>query len=131
MTVPRYTREIPQRYRLEAGRCEGCGKVSFPPRQVCPSCGGRKQETIRLEPSGTILSYTAVHVAAEEFDTGTPFVVAVVETPEGARLTAQVADCDPSEVAIGKKVRLELRRVREEGKAGILQYGYTAVLGSA
>ena len=128
MTVPRYTREIPQRYRLEAGRCASCGKVTFPPRQVCPSCGATEHEVVRMEPTGTILSYTTVHVAAEEFDTSTPFVVAVVETSEGARLTAQVADCDPSEVAIGKKVRLELRRVREEGAAGILEYGYKAIL---
>jgi len=128
MTVPRYTREIPQRYRLEAGRCTACGKVSFPPRAVCPECRGREIEEFRLQPRGTILSYTTIHVAAEEFAAQTPFVVAVVETEEGARLTAQVADCSPSEVAIGKKVRFELRRIREEGKAGILQYGYKAIL---
>ena len=39
MISPRYHREIPQRYRLEAGKCKGCGSVSFPPRIVCPECG--------------------------------------------------------------------------------------------
>ena len=29
MISPRYHREIPQRYRLEAGKCKKCGKLVF------------------------------------------------------------------------------------------------------
>ena len=32
MPSPRYWREIPSRYRLEAGRCRGCGRVAYPAR---------------------------------------------------------------------------------------------------
>ena len=35
MQPQKYWREIPQRYRYEAGRCAKCGKVFFPPRLVC------------------------------------------------------------------------------------------------
>ncbi len=128
MIVPRYTREIPQRYRLEAGKCKNCGAVAFPPRLVCPECGHREFETLRLKPEGKILAYTVIHVAADAFGTQTPFPVAVIETDEGARLTAQVVDCRPEDVAIGKKVHLMLRRIQKEGHAGILQYGYKAIL---
>ncbi len=27
-----------QRYALKGVRCEICGKVSFPPREICPYC---------------------------------------------------------------------------------------------
>ena len=57
MITPKYTREIPQRYRLEAGRCTGCGFIAFPPRLVCPECDSRVFEKISLTPSGTILTY--------------------------------------------------------------------------
>lgn len=130
MITPKYTREIPQRYRLEAGKCTGCGYIAFPPRLVCPECGARSFETVNLTPAGRILTYTVVHVAADEFASETPLPIAIIETDDGARLTAQVVDCKPEDVEIGKRVKLVLRRVQEEGRAGIHQYGYKAVLES-
>ena len=127
MIVPRYTREIPHRYRLEAGKCTGCGYLAFPRRQICPECKGREFEGVNLKPEGTVLSFTVCHVAADCFATETPFAVAVIETEEGARLTAQVVDRDPAELEIGQRVRLMLRCVQREGHAGVLQYGYKAV----
>jgi uncharacterized OB-fold protein len=128
MIVPRYTREIPQRYRLEAGKCGECGYLAFPPRQVCPECGSREFEQVNLTPSGTILSYTIVHVAADYFANETPFAVGIIETDDGARLTTQIVDCDHSDIGIGGRVRLMTRCVQREGHAGVLQYGYKAVL---
>lgn len=128
MIVPKYSREIPQRFRLEAGKCDKCGYHSFPPRIVCPECGAKKFTSVNLKPEGTVLTYTIIEVAADTFATQTPFAVAIIETEEGARMTVQVVDCDPGEVEIGKKVDLVLRRIQKEGHAGILQYGYKGVL---
>jgi uncharacterized OB-fold protein len=83
---------------------------------------------ISLKPEGKILTYTIIHVAPDAFSTQTPFAVAIIETTDGARLTAQVVDCAPEEVSTGKDVKLMLRCIQREGKAGILQYGYKAVL---
>ncbi len=44
----RYWREIPQRYRCEAGKCKQCGKVFFPPRTVCNGCRGLEFEDVML-----------------------------------------------------------------------------------
>jgi len=132
MPSPRYWREIPARFRLEAGRCTGCGTVSYPPRRVCPACRGQQFETVRLTPRGTVVTSTVIHVAPAEFQMEAPYAMALVETPEGARFMVQVADCDPDAVAPGMEVALEFRRIRREGKAGILCYGHKAVpVGSA
>jgi len=128
MIVPRYSREIPRRFRLEAGKCQKCGYVAFPPRLVCPECGHREFETITLRPQGKILTFTIVHTAADDFAAETPYAVGIIETDDGARLTAQIVDCRPEEIQIGQKVDLVLRRIQREGHAGILQYGYKAVL---
>ena len=128
MIVPRYTREIPQRYRLEAGKCDECGYLAFPPRLVCPGCGSKEFEQVNLTPAGTILSYTVVHVAADNFADQTPFAVGIIETDDGARMTAQIVDCGFDELEIGKRVRLMIRCIQREGHGGVLQYGYKAVL---
>ena len=54
-------------------------------------------------------------------------MLAVVETPEGARMMLQVVDCDPASVEVGMAVALEFRLIRKEGRGGILCYGHKAV----
>jgi uncharacterized OB-fold protein len=56
-----------------------------------------------------------------------PYAMAVVETPEGARLMVQVVDCEPAAVTPGTEVDLEFRLIRREGHGGILCYGYKGV----
>jgi hypothetical protein len=127
MPSPRYWREIPSRYRLEAGRCRGCGKVIYPARRVCPACRGRELDPIRLSRRGTVVTSTVVHVPPNDLSMEAPYAAAVIETPEGARLSAQIVDCDPATVLPGLEVTLEFRLVRREGREGILCYGYKGV----
>ncbi len=127
MPSPRYTREIPARYRLEAGRCSGCGKVVFPIRRFCPSCRCEEFEKLTLSRKGTVVTSTVVHVPPNDFLMEAPYAMAVVETPEGARLMTQVVDCDPSTVLPGMEVALEFRLIRREGHSGILCYGHKGV----
>jgi uncharacterized OB-fold protein len=118
---------VPARYRLEAGRCAGCGAVSYPLRRVCPACRGEKFEAVALSPRGTVVTSTVIHTPPPEFQMEAPYAMAIVETPEGARLMVQVADCEPGEVVPGTEVTLEFRKIRKEGRGGILCYGHKAV----
>lgn len=127
MPSPRYHREIPARYRLEAGRCTGCGHVAYPVRKICPACGNRGFEGLRLTPSGTVVTSTVIHVPPEDFLNEAPYAMAIVETPEGARFMTQVVDCDPATVLPGMEVDLEFRRIRTEGQSGILCYAHKGV----
>lgn len=127
MPSPRYWREIPSRYRLEASKCSGCGRVAYPARPVCPACRSKEAERVALSRSGQVVTSTVIHVPPTEFDTEAPYAIAIVETPEAARLMVQVVDCDPSDVRPGTRVSLEFRRIRREGHGGILCYGHKAV----
>lgn len=127
MPSPRYWREIPARYRLEGGRCPSCGTVLYPTRKICPDCRTGPLETVALSRRGTVVTSTVIHVAPTQFQMEAPYAMAVVETPEGARLMVQVADCDPEEVRPGTEVALEFRRIQREGLSGILCYGHKAV----
>lgn len=127
MSVPRYWREIPQRYRLEAAKCSGCGKIYFPPRLVCSECKSRQFQTVRLKDEGKLLTYTVIHVPPSSFADQAPYIMGVVRLDDGVNVTAQIADCEPEEVQVGMRVRVEFRKIQEDGKAGIIQYGYKCV----
>ena len=123
----RYWRETPQRYRYEAARCTGCGRVFFPPRRACSRCRGRVFEKTTLSREGTLETFTVIRVAPSGFLDEAPYAVGIVSLPEGVKVTAQIVDCDLDALAVGDPVRLEFRRVRQDGESGILCYGYKFV----
>ena len=127
MPSPRYHREMPQRYRLEAAKCSGCGRVAFPPRMVC-NCGSRDFKGEKVSDYGKILTFTTIRVAPKDFETEVPYSVAIVESDNGVRVTTQVVDCKPEELEIGKKVKFVFRKLYTEGHTGIICYGYKAIL---
>lgn len=127
MISPRYAREIPQRYRLEAARCTQCGNISFPPRRVCPQCRSRSFQAVRLPDEGTLETFTVIRVASDKFSKQVPYVVGIVRFEDGTAVTTQIADVDPDELRAGQKVKLVFRRIQEESHSGILCYGYKAV----
>jgi uncharacterized OB-fold protein len=127
MPSPRYWREVPNRFRLEAVRCTKCSKVSFPARQICPACRGSEFEKIKLTRTGKVITSTVLSVAPDQWAMETPYAVAIVETPEGARLMAQLVDCEPADAKPGLAVALEFRLISQEGHGGILCYGHKAV----
>ncbi len=123
----RYWREVPQRYRLEAGRCTSCDKVYFPPRRICAECKNRKFETVNLPSEGKVDTFTIIRVAPTPFVDEAPYAVAVVALSDGTRITSQVVDCDPEQIEIGMAVRIEFRKILAEGEAGVICYGYKCV----
>jgi uncharacterized OB-fold protein len=127
MPSANYTREIPQRYRLEASRCVKCGQVHYPPRLICPGCRSRQFETVALPSGGKVVTYTIISVGPSDFAAEVPYALGIVELEGGVRLMAQIVDVPPEKVSIGMPVTLEFRKLYEEGKAGIICYGHKAV----
>ena len=121
-------REFPQRYRLEAAKCEECEKIHYPPRVVCSKCGGSTFENITLPREGKVVTFTIVRVPPAGFTEQTPLPIAIVEVMDGVRIMVQIGDLeDPSDLEIGMPVRLEFRRISWDGEAGLIFYGHKAV----
>jgi uncharacterized OB-fold protein len=126
-TPSRDWREFPQRYRMEAVKCEACGAMAFPPRVVCPKCGARKFVPAKLAEAGRLLTYTVIRVPPQPFEDQAPYAVGIAELDDGVNLTAQVVDCDFDALKVGMRVRLEFRKLSEDGAAGVIHYGYKFV----
>jgi uncharacterized protein len=127
MTIARFWRENSPRYNLKASKCGNCGKISFPPRTVCPVCHRKslgKMQEMQLAGKGEIYSFSIVHDAPAQFEMQKPYVVAMIKLDEGIMLTAQIIDCDPEEIKIGMRVSATFRKLGEEGPGGVIHYGY-------
>jgi len=127
MAVPSYWRAIPQRYRYEAAKCKKCGKLFFPPRLICDQCSSREFETVNLNREGKVVTFTVIRVAPSQFVDQAPYPIAIVELKDGIKICTQLADCDVDQIKIGMPVKLEFRKVSEDGAAGIIHYGYKVV----
>jgi len=130
MSVPRYWREIPIRYRLIGSRCKICKTTYYPPRTVCPKCkearhgGGPVMQMEQFSGNGYVRSFTTIHVGPQDFKDQTPYTMAIIKMDEGPRITGQVIDCDKEDIKIGMRVKAVLRRIRQEGETGVIYYGY-------
>lgn len=127
MKVARHWRETPERYRLEAGKCLKCGSIHFPSRLICPDCGQREFETIKLSGKGELATFTIIRVAPSGFSDLVPYAVGIVKLDEGLSIMGQITDCHPEDLEIGDRLTTQFRRINEEGKTGMIQYGFKFV----
>jgi uncharacterized OB-fold protein len=125
--VPRFWREIPQRYNLMGNRCEECKTVYFPPRVPCPICRRKSidnMKNIKLSGKGKVITYSIIHTAPENFEVQAPYPIAIIELDEGPRITAQLVDVDHDKIKIGMRVKSTFRKIQEDGWIGAIYYGY-------
>ncbi len=124
MDIPRTWRLQDQRYRLQGSRCSACGDLQFPPRIICPKCRSQELAPYQFSGKGTVYSFSTVYQSAPPFEPYIPYVVALVDLPEGPRITTQLTDVSPEEVEIGMPVEMVVRKISEEGERGLIVYGY-------
>lgn len=118
MELARHWRQRHARYRLEGSRHRSDGTIAFPPRE------GTEWEPYVLAGQGELLTYAVVHQAPAGHEGEVPYMVAIVQLVEGPRITAQLTDCDESEVTIGMAVEMTTRLLGDTGADGLLLYGY-------
>jgi uncharacterized OB-fold protein len=74
---------------LIGSRCPACSKHAFPRRIFCDACGtSAGLEPVRLSNTGTLYTFSEVHVAPKVF--ATPYVIGYVDLPEDVRVLGQV-----------------------------------------
>ncbi|MDY0293669.1 MAG: Zn-ribbon domain-containing OB-fold protein [Candidatus Methanomethylophilaceae archaeon] len=130
VAVSREWREIPGRYNLVGSKCSVCGKIYFPTRSFCPAC--RRASIGKVEPYsvsriGEVYTCSIVHDAPECNNSIKPYAVAMVKMSDGVMIAGQLTNVDLGKVAIGMKVRATLRKLDEDGPAGVIHYGYKFV----
>jgi uncharacterized OB-fold protein len=80
--------------RLIGARCGACGTAWFPRRPICPSCAAPEPERLLLGPSGTLYSWSTVHVSSSR---PVPYTLGYVDLDEGVRVLATITTDKPLE----------------------------------
>ena len=125
MEVPRIWRLKKQRYALQGEVCPHCNAKIFPPRDVCPECGGEAKTPFTFSGLGEVYSFTSVKTAPVGFEQQAPYTIALIKLKEGPMISAQLTDLGDEPVKIGMPVEMVTRKIRNDGNEfGIIAYGY-------
>jgi uncharacterized OB-fold protein len=111
---------------LIGGRCDECGRFTFPLRSGCPFCGATAVQRQLLDRQGTLWSWTSqgflpkppfAGQAAKDPERFQPWFVGLIEIPGQLRVESILTDCQQDDLRIGRAMRLVLIpfRVEESG----------------
>jgi uncharacterized OB-fold protein len=89
-------------------------------KRSMPASWRRTRKRVPLGAQGTVLSWTRVVDAPEDYEEFAPYYLAIIELADGGRVTAQVVDSVPS---TGARVTACFRRVLTDGEDGPIEYG--------
>ena len=84
MEIPRHWRLKQQRYKLVGEVCPHCEAKLFPPRDICPECGGEAKSLYTFSGRGEVYSHTTVQDAPAGFEDNAPYTVALVKLPSAS-----------------------------------------------
>jgi uncharacterized OB-fold protein len=101
------------RHELRIQRCAECGVLRHPPGPMCLACGAGKADYVVAAGTGEVYSYV-VHHHPPVPGRRVPFVVALVQLPEGVRIVGELLGVPPEQVRIGMPVRAEFAEIDEE-----------------
>jgi uncharacterized OB-fold protein len=122
ISLAAYERAFEPKLRWEAGRCDACGTLAFPPRYRCLGCGSEDGWSLVPLPRGGAV-YTAVTVHVPVPGLPTPYSLAIVEL-DGVEVRAlvKVTGVPAGTTGIDDRGTLVLRRVAV--RTGVPDYGY-------
>ena len=101
---------------LRVQRCGECGAPRHPPGPMCPSCGALAadpREYVVAAGTGEVYSYVVHHhppVPGKKL----PIVIALVQLPEGVRMTGELLGVAPGQARIGLPVRAEFVSIDDD-----------------
>ena len=104
-----------KRHELFLQRCNACEEVIHFPRVMCYRCLSEDLGWIKSTGLGSVYSFTIIHqVAHLGFESEVPYVYAIIDLDDGARMISNVVNIDPSAVEVGMRVQVTFDDVTSE-----------------
>lgn len=93
--------------RLMAGKCLRCGKIHLPPRPLCVNCHGQEFAWTEISGKGTLLSFTVIHIAPQQFQASAPYAVGIVQLENGLKLPGMITGVPHDQLRIGMQLMMD------------------------
>ena len=95
------------RHELFLQRCNSCKEVIYYPRIMCYRCMSEDIGWFKSTGFGEVYSYSIIwQVAHMAFEEDVPYVYAIIDLDDGARMISNVVNIEPAKVKIGMKVKV-------------------------
>ena len=124
-------RSTPDGPALVGTRCTGCGTHYFPKSLSCrnPACHAKAIEEVAMGRRGRLYSYTVQAYrppALFRMDDWAPYVIGLVELPEGLRVMGMLTGCELSDIHIDMPLELVIETLyRDENGRDISTYKFS------
>ncbi|RJP34044.1 MAG: Zn-ribbon domain-containing OB-fold protein [Actinobacteria bacterium] len=94
-------------HRLVLKKCSTCGNIDHPPYLYCTACQADEHEWIEASGKGTLYAYAVNHFGVPfPFWDDMPYVLAMVDLPEGPRMISNIVECDIEKLANGMELEV-------------------------
>jgi uncharacterized OB-fold protein len=104
-----------RKHQLVVQQCRRCGKLRFPPAQICPECLSHDLQWTAVSGRGKVFSYSIMHRAYHPSFAGkVPYALVVVELEEGGKINSNVIGIEPHRLKCGMPVEVTFERISNE-----------------
>lgn len=104
-----------KQHKLVLKKCSKCGFIDHPPYLYCTSCHADEHEWVEASGKATLASY-AINVFGVPFPfwADLPYVVAMIDLPEGPRMISNIVECDHDKLENGMELVVVFDDVTDE-----------------
>lgn len=110
---------------LLANRCKACGRIYFPKARFCFDCLEKEMEELVLSRRGKLYSYTVGRMASTHFPP--PYVVGLVDLPEGVRVFAPLLMTADDPIKVGMEMEVCIDKLWQEKEQQVMGYKFKPV----
>ncbi len=104
-----------RKHQLVVQKCNRCGKLRFPPAQICAECLSHDLSWTAVSGRGKVFSYSIMHRAYHPaFAAKIPYALVVVELEEGGKINSNVVGIEPHRLKCGMAVEVTFEEINDE-----------------
>lgn len=92
--------------KLMAGKCTRCGKIHLPPRPLCDNCFHQEFTWTEISGKGTLVTYTVIHIAPQQFQALAPYAVGIVKL-DGLKLPGMITGATQEQLRVGMELTID------------------------
>jgi uncharacterized OB-fold protein len=101
--------------KLIVQKCNDCGKHQTYYRAFCCHCWSHSMTDVVSDGTGVVWGTTVTYRnSTPAWKDSVPYVMAIIELPEGVKLVTNVINCDPESVEVGTPVRAVFTAVTDD-----------------
>ncbi|MDC0033242.1 OB-fold domain-containing protein [Alphaproteobacteria bacterium] len=102
-------------HKLKIQKCHDCAGTWFPPATLCAHCGSHNHDWIDASGLGKIHSFVTYHrIYHKGWEGELPYVVAIIELAEGARLAGNIIGTPVEEIVCDMEVKVMFDDVTDD-----------------